>query len=371
MREAAACFSAALALGSAPAAAEPARELVFTGACDISAAVPLGEGFFAAADDEDSILRIYDARRGGAPLHAVDLAPSLGLVALPKPAADSEATVAPGAEPAPGAETATTAKQGKHGKKHKKGDAPRRAPETDLEAAARLGDLAFWMTSHGRNRSGERKDARLRFFATSAPERGDGLQLVGTPYEGLLEDLLADPRLARFGLAAAAELAPKEPGGLNLEGLVARPEGGLWIGFRNPIPGGRALLVPLLNPERVIEGARARFGDPLRLDLGGLGVRALGWWRGRGLILAGPHADGDASRLYAWDGRAAAVPISGVDLGDLNPEAFFTPSVGERVLVLSDDGTRRIDGKQCKRLRDPARKRFRGAWLALPALAKP
>jgi len=404
MRGAAWGLGAAIALGAAPAlAAEPApgganatgdpvAAIVFSGACDVSAAVPLGDGLFAAADDEDSVIRIYDARRGGAPVSAVDLAPALGLAARPdapeaaqgegEETSESDENGASDGHAASDGGDATDeegddgekggkhdGKKGRRAKQAKKARGARGAPETDIEAAVRVGELAYWMSSHARNRSGERETARLRFFATSAPVRGDGLALVGRAYEGLLERLLADPRLARFELAAAAELAPKDPGGLNLEGLAAREEGGLWIGFRNPVPGGRALLVPLLNPERVIEGEPARFGDAVLLDLGGLGVRALGESRGRGLIVAGPFADGGSSRLFEWDGRGAPRAVPGVALDGLNPEAIVSFDEGARTLVLSDDGTLAIDGKECKRLKDPARKRFRGAWLALPAAA--
>jgi hypothetical protein len=338
---------AAVSCGGAAAA----REVVFVGICDASGAVPLTSRTFAVADDEDNRLRVYDADRGGEPLRLVDLSASL----LPPDAAER------------------TGSDGKKKKKKKKDEKkprsaepakePRPPPESDLEAATRVGDLAFWMTSHGRNRSGKRKDARLLFFATTANGGSDALQLVGKPYGNLLEDLLADARYAGFGLAAASELAPKDPGGLNLEGLGERPDGGVWIGFRNPIPGGRALVAPLLNPERLVEGERARLGDPILLDLGGLGIRSLSRWRGRTLIAAGSFADGGSARLFTWDGRGTPVPVSGLDLEALNPEGFFSPEDREEILLLSDDGGVEIDGKECKRLEDPSHKRFRGRWV--------
>lgn len=341
---------AALAGAAAACAAsgdEP-REVVFTGACDASAAVPLSPSLFAVGDDEDNVLRVYDADRGGAPLRAVSLSASLF----------------------PAKEKAKSEKKKKKGKE-KTGKKPNRpgaggGPESDIEAATRIGDLAFWMTSHARNRAGERKDARRLLFATSARGAEDPLRLLGRGYGGLLDDLLADPRYAGFGLAAGAELAPKEPGGLNLEGLGERPEGGVWIGFRSPTPGGRALLAPLLNPEGLPSGERARLGDPVLLDLGGLGVRSLSHWRGRTLLLAGPPAGGATSRLYTWNGRGAPAPVPGLELSAFNPEGFFTPEERDAILLLSDDGTALIDGEECKRLDDPGRKRFRGRWIELP-----
>jgi hypothetical protein len=292
--------------------------------CDASGAVALDDRTFLVADDEDNVLRAYDARVGGAPLAAVDLSAALRL---------------------------PTKKKG--------------APEIDIEAATRLGDRAYFITSHGRNSSGKLKPERLRFFATTAPANGRP-ELVGKPYEKLLADLLAEPKLASLSLAEAAERAPKAAGGLNIEGMTARPEGGVWLGFRNPLPQGRALLVPLHNPERLAEGeGPAQFGDPITLDLGGLGVRALSFWRGRYLIAAGAFDNGRVSRLFTWDGRGRVTPLDSVDLRSYNPEAFFTPDGQERVMVLSDDGSVRIDGMECKRL-EPEQKRFRGVWIRLP-----
>jgi hypothetical protein len=302
------------------------RDLTFSGMCDASAAVPLDERRFVAADDEDNVLRAYDSRSPGAPLWNVDVSRDIGI------------------EP-------------------KSGKAKRSAPEADIEAATRVGQLSFWMTSHGRNSSGKAKPERLRMFAATLPEQAKPMVVTGRAYEHLLDDLLAEPRLASFGLREAAERAPKAPGGLNLEGMTARREGGVWIGFRNPIPGGRALLVPLLNPEQVVQDARAQFGEPRLLDLGGLGVRAISHRKGRYLILAGPFDSALGARLYSWDGGTELKLDTRDQLAGLNPEGFFTPEDGTDVLVLSDDGSLAIDGTECKRLPDPTRKRFRARWI--------
>jgi hypothetical protein len=307
-----------------PGASEP---LVFEGGCDASGAVDLGGGLFVVGDDEDNVLRIYDGRRGGPPLRSVDLSPSLELPARKRP------------------------------------------PEADIEAGTGLGSLAFWLSSHGRNSAGKEDPSRLRFFASTAPQEGQVPRLVGRPYTRLLEDLLGAPQLASFGLAEAATLAPKASGGLNIEGLTAMPDGrSLLIGFRSPRPGGKALLVPLLNPEAMVhQGEPARFGAPVLLDLQGLGVRSLSWWRDRYLLVGGAVASEAPSRLFTWrGGQEAPVPVERVDFTGLNPEAFVTPEDSEDILVLSDDGAVLLDGIECKRQKDPARKRFRGVWLRLP-----
>jgi acyl carrier protein len=345
---------------SGATASDPAhdpREVLFSGICDASAAVALTQRLFAVADDEDSVLRIYDADRGGEPVRSVDLSETLfppDELKQGKRRNEKDKKQHESAEQAAG----TAPAEGK----------PRRVPESDIEAAARVGDVAYWMTSHARNRAGKRKDARLLFFATTARDGNEDLRLLGRGYAKLLEDLLADARYARFDLAAASERAPKDPGGLNLEGLGERPEGGLWIGFRNPVPDGKALLAPLLNPERIVEGERARLGDPILLELGGLGIRSLSRWRGHTLIVAGSHAEGGEAQIFSWDGRASPTAVPGLDLSEFNPEGFFSPEDRDEILLLSDDGAVESDGQECKRLDEPSRKRFRGRWIALPTL---
>ena len=222
------------------------REVVFTGMCDASGAVPLSADRFVVADDEGNVVRMYDANRGGAPIASIDLSNQLGLPL----------------------------------KVNKKGRV-KPAPEVDIEAATRSGNRAFWLTSHARSSSGKEKPERQRFFATTLPSEDTPLALEGAIYDALVDDLIADPRFARFDLRAAADRGPKDPGGFNIEGMTERPEGGVWIGFRNPIPDGKALLFTLGNPESVVHGERPAIGDPLLLDLGGLGVRSLSHWRGR------------------------------------------------------------------------------------------
>lgn len=317
-----------MALGCSRPAPANSADLVFTGMCDASAGVPIDGRRFVVADDEDNVLRAYDAGAPGSPLWSVDVSAAIGVYA-------------------------------KAGKRRK---AP---PETDLEAATRIGERALWMTSHGRNSSGKPKPERLKLFATTLPARGTQLSVWGQPYDHLLDDLLADPRLLPFDLKRASELAPKAPGGLNMEGMTARREGGVWIGFRNPIPENRALLVPLLNPERLLQGEKAQLGDPRLLDLGGLGVRAISTHRERYLILAGAFDGSGGAKLFSWDGAGQPQVVADQTLAGLNPEGFFTPAGSGRVLILSDDGAERIDGTECKRLADASKKRFRARWLEL------
>lgn len=296
-------------------------EATFFGMCDASAAAAIDGEHFIVADDEDNTLRVF-SRAGGKALSEHELSEFLG----------------------------------NKGKKKPK--------EADLEAGAQIGNRTFWITSHGRNSKGKETPERHRLFATEVKfENGKAsVAHTGKPYNQLLEDLVAEPKLAAYGLKEAAELAPKSPGALNIEGLSSTPENHLLIGFRNPIPGGKALLVPLLNPNAVIEGARAEFGLPIELDLGGLGVRSLGYYDDRYLIIAGKFGEGEGSKLYEWNGKDQPRLVERVSFNSLNPEgiAFHRKNGVNEYFVLSDDGSVEIDGCACKKLKDPALKRFRG-----------
>lgn len=318
-----------VAAGLVTSCAAVRERVVFEGACDASGAVALDARRFAMADDEDNVLRIYDADRGGPPLWTFDLARELG----PE----------------------------RHGDQ-----------ELDLEAATRIGDRAVWLASHARTKHGDRAPSRLLCFLTEIPGEGGPLKLVGQAYPALIGALMRDPRLRPYDLEAAAERPPQAPGGLNIEGMTATPDGHLWLGFRNPIPGGRALLVQILNPLALSLDVPPVLGDVVTLDLDGRGVRGLSWWRGELLILAGSYAYDRSTKLFAWDDRARSAPREvAVDLEGLNPEAFFTPEERDEVLIVSDDGHQEIAGRRCKHLASAELKRFRGTWVRVPRGDRP
>jgi hypothetical protein len=307
-------FAAALVSSQA---AEP---MVFRGMCDASAVAALDEEFFVVADDEDNSLRVYSRANPGLPQQIKNLSVFLGM--------------------------------GRH------------ESEADLEGAARSGDRIYWISSHGANANGKVQINRHQFFATTGSVKDGRIELepIGRPYSKLLQDLSRIPELVRFNLGAAAERPPKSSGALNIEGLSSTPEGHLLIGFRNPIPQSKALLVPLLNPADLIAGRPGRFGSSILLELDGLGIRSIEYREGRYLIIAGSH-DGDGpSRLYEWGGGAGKPRlVEQPELSRINPEAitFFAQGGTERLWVISDDGSLKVGGVECKRLKDPNQKFFR------------
>lgn len=303
-----AAFTHASAVAQAPA--------TYTGPCDASAAVALDERHFVVGNDENNTLHVH--RRGEAgSVAAIDLSRFLG-----------------------------TGARG----------------ESDIEGAAAVGSRIYWITSHARDRKGRLQPDRHRFFATEVvPGPRPTVVPAGKPYTRLLDDILRSPALAPYRLAEAARLAAEADGGFNIEGLAATPDGRLLIGLRNPLPRGRALLIPLENPAEVIDhGSRARLGTPIELDLGGRGIRSIDRVGSGYVIAAGPPADSGTFAIYRWSGQAAQAPspADGVALGTLRPEALFAvPGSGE-LLLLSDDGGVRVDGLACKEL-PAARQAFR------------
>src|SRR5439155_10749046 len=213
-------------------------------------------------------------------------------------------------------------------------------PETDLEGAFWLGHRIFWITSHGRNHEGKYRRNRHYFFATTWNEAEMRLKPVGKPYQYLLLDLLREPRLKQFKLGAASRLPPKLKGALNIEALCATPEQSLLIGFRNPIPHGRALIVSLLTPNHLLTGKPAQFGEPILVDLGGLGIRDIGYWQGRYIIVAGPYDAQANTRLFQWSGgKAQPQPIEHTQLQSFNAEAVIVYPDQRPFQLLSDGGT--------------------------------
>ncbi len=139
------------------------------------------------------------------------------------------------------------------------------------------------------------------------------------------------------------------------------------ICFRNPIPGGKALIVPLDNPQQILEGERAKLGSPIELSLNGLGVRSMEYSesRGRYLIVAGPYNDAGHVALFGWSGKASDGPelIADETFEGLSPEAMFIyPGDLKAVQFLSDDSAWKIEGVSCKEMAR-AKQRFRGISL--------
>jgi uncharacterized protein DUF3616 len=336
--------------------------ITYRGASDASAAVALNEDMFLIADDENNTLRVYKLRNESFPIASCDLNVFLQL-------------------------------------------SPDH-PEADIEGATKVGDLVFWITSHGRNKDGKPRPNRYRFFATKVTVLGDRVEIRpwGKPYETLVHDLIMTKGMEHLGLKEAAglyatelnkevrqRLAPKREG-LNIEGLCASADGKmLYIGFRNPRPMHKArlrpgaIVVPLRNPREVLSaGKKPIFGKPMIWDLKNLGIRSMEYAPAHQayFIIAGTHNQKHNFFLYKWSGNETENPVPLRPIfsqqRDFTPEALIPMPHSEPLWVLTDDGSILMevsspsecepgeykDGK-CpnKFLIDPRKKFFRGTWL--------
>jgi hypothetical protein len=272
----------------------------YAGMCDASAAVMLDSDRFVAANDEDNILRVYSLAAPGKPVATVEL-----------------------------------------------GDFLHAEKEADIEGAARVGDRIYWIGSHGANKNGKPRPDRRRFFATDVIAGADGASVrpAGTAYSGLPK-LFGHPIGVHYKLSEAALRAPESRDALNIEGLAADGAGGMLIGFRNPVPGGRALIVPLKNPQALVDAssggtAAPEFGKAIELDLGGLGIRSIEAVPGTSgyLIVAGPARTGNEFALFGWrEGAKKAVPLNIALPAGFRPEALMIDAKKGVVHLLSDDG---------------------------------
>jgi hypothetical protein len=166
---------------------------------------------------------------------------------------------------------------------------------------------------------------------------------VGHLYSTLLEDLAKDGRFKRYRIHKT--VASNKNGRGSIEGLAATPDGRLLIGFRNPLRGGKgkALLVTLLNPLEVIEGKKARFANPIDLDLDHSGIRSIEFRKkNEYLIIAGDdneHKKHKKSRIYLYSYLHKSRKID-IHLDNFNAEAaFFYPEDDASVQLFSDDGS--------------------------------
>jgi hypothetical protein len=345
--------------------------LFYRGASDVSAAVAVGKEMFVVADDEDNVLRVYKTNQTCLPVFSYDLTRFLDI------------------EP--------------------------QHPEADIEGATMIGDRIYWVTSHGRNRDGKIRPNRYRFFATTVKlqDRNITISPVGTMSRTLIHSLIRTEsmrqlqldRAARFGATNLSEkerknLAPKESG-LNIEALCASADGRrIYIGFRNPRPYSKAIVVPLNNPEQVIEQKKSPiFATPLLWDLKGYGIRSMEYshFHKTYFIVAGAHDEKPGFALYRWSGDKDSQPVrvqgqmqmpffalgkSGkkdLDKCNFTPEALIIFNTSAKFLLLSDDGSLAVDvsdpsdcmhGKlhkdgTClnKHLTDPNKKYFKAVWF--------
>ena len=212
----------------------------------------------------------------------------------------------------------------------------------DPEDVATDGQHFFAVSSQSQG-GGRRGAGLVRFRFDSRTRRAEQVEVIAD-----LPSLLgaALPDLQRGGRRGGQSL--------NIEGLVwdaARSR--LLLGLRSPLSGQAALIVPLK-----VKDARAAFtaanlelapGGAIRLALGGLAIRGLGYDPASKhvLVLAGAstYADAQTFRLVEWDG-VSSTPARELATfpAQQKPEGVTIVSVAgkPRPLVVFDTGGYRV-----------------------------
>ena len=298
------------------------EEKKYSGISNPSGAVAVNNNLFIVGDDEDNLLRLYDRNVPEKPLQVIKLSSVFkGVIA------DGEDL------------------------------------EIDLESAAEIAGTVFWIGSHSSSRTGEYREARHRLLAVNIkPGANHKFAIVpaGEIYTTLIKDLQDDSRFNTYNFGKAKKTQAKALGGLSIEGLASTPDNGLLIGFRNPLNGGKvkdgrlengkALIVKLKNPFEVIHGLKAKFADPIELDLDGFGIREITQRKDhKYLIVAGAYHENIATedhkkeegKLYKWSSKSGKLnKLKRFELESYNIEAaLFYPGNDDFVQLLSDDGT--------------------------------
>ena len=220
--------------------------------------------------------------------------------------------------------------------------------------------FVYGITSHSRDAEGREKESRNKLIRF----RVQGDSVVDPRFvTGLKQALTARHAV----LAAAAQVRDVKGGaGLSIEGLALSPDQQrLLVGLRSPLREGRALIASVENPAGIFDSGEApRVGASLHaLDLGGQGIRDLAHVPALGafLVIGGPPSrkPGDFS-LWLWSGEPDAQPdrVSVPGLQGLRKAEGVSPAIvnnAERILLVSDDGSRSAKRPASYLLLDPAR----------------
>lgn len=193
-------------------------------------------------------------------------------------------------------------------------------------------DGEFFYVVGSQSRGARRADDLVRFRFDAPTERVSDVERVNG-LDALLDDRVTDLRRLSRGAGGA----------LNIEGLVWDSRNGrLLLGLRSPQVNGQALLIAvrLTDMSRPLTAGNLSVErDLIRLDLGGLAVRGLGYdaQTSRVLIIAGGHTIEPAGtfRLFEWDGAPASKPVERARLrGVEKPEGVTRAVVGGRMRTL-------------------------------------
>lgn len=174
----------------------------------------------------------------------------------------------------------------------------------DIEAMSSDGNIVYAITSHSLSRSNKVRASREKIMMFKYE---DGAIVDFHDYGDLKKDLYKE-------FSSFFETTLFSMNDINIEGLsfedVTKT---LLVGFRSPVVDGKAILVPIKNPQEIfLKGEKPEFAKPISINLHGLGIRDItfdaqkdGFW-----IIAGSSNNRDAAfQLWYLDRKTLEVSL--------------------------------------------------------------
>jgi hypothetical protein len=201
----------------------------------------------------------------------------------------------------------------------------------DPEGLTADGRYVYVVGSQSRRTPGGAGLVRFRFDAERRVAHG--VEAI----EGLSELLAA--ALPEAGSTGGKKKRPP----LNIEGMAWDAKGErLLLGLRAPLDGREAMVIPvrLRDASAAFEPANLAVEEPIRLDLGGDGIRGIeadaegGFW----IVAGGSAGNRGPSRVVRWDGSGSGVRVTAALPGRLKAEGVARTVVGGQpvTIVLCD-----------------------------------
>jgi hypothetical protein len=271
-----------------------------TGIADASAAIVIDDDYMLVANDEKNLLYLYHRHHSGMPVQYYDFNQGNAL-------------------------QLTDSFAGKW-------------KEVDVEAGVRSikdPSILYWMGSMSNNGAFLDKPNRNRVFAIKVGDKTSPQRFKNAGhYSNLRQNLVnwGNKHGYDFTNSAAAGKNPKQPDGLNIEGMVFGPDKKtLYIGFRAPLvpttARTKAIIAPIKNFENWFnQGSPSgdpEIAPPIELNLGGRGIRDIITTQdGNYVIIAGSCGADLNPAVYTWTGHAkdTAVVVNSFELTGLNIE---------------------------------------------------
>jgi len=206
----------------------------------------------------------------------------------------------------------------------------------DIEALTSDENFVYAITSHSLSRAGKAQKQREKLIMFKYE---DGSIVDFHTYGDLKKDLVN-------GYESTFQSGIFTLNDINIEGLSYDPiSKQLLIGFRSPLIDGKAIIMSIQNPKEMFaDGTKPKFGQPITIDLYGLGIRDMtydvakdGFW-----IIAGSVNNRD-SKFELWFMNRKDYALSLVkDYPNLNYAEGITLIMKESnipsLLIVKDNG---------------------------------